>query len=46
MKRILSYIDYFTGCANAISKGLKTVVDSWPIDNPFSNKPITDEFKE
>lgn len=35
MKTILSYIEFITGCVNAISKGFKTAADSWPTNNPF-----------
>jgi hypothetical protein len=49
MKKVLEYIEYLTACANAISKGAKICLDSWPANSPFSNvsnKDTGHEFKE
>lgn len=35
MKKILEILEYFTAIANAISKGLKTVLENWPKHSPF-----------
>lgn len=37
MKTVLAWVEYITACLNAITKGLKTVTDSWPVDSPFSD---------
>lgn len=42
MKRVLEFIDYFTAAANAISKGCKVIVDHWPVNSPFGNRPNSD----
>jgi hypothetical protein len=36
MKKILEYVEFITACANAITKGFKTVSENWPTTNPFS----------
>lgn len=41
MKTVLRYVNYITACVNAISKGISTVADSWPTDNPFSGGSST-----
>ena len=42
MKQVLEYVDYFTACVNAISKGVKTALAAWPSDSPFSSGAIKD----
>lgn len=48
MKRINEYVEFFTAIINAISKGLKTCSDHWPVNNPFVNgsNSTTDGNKE
>lgn len=43
MKKVLEFIEYFTACANAITKGAKVCFDNWPVNSPFyseSNKDV------
>lgn len=37
MKKALEYLNYVTEIFNAITKGVKTVIDHWPSHNPFSS---------
>ena len=49
MKKILEYVDYFTACLNAVTKGVKTCIQSWPPVSPFdvkSDSSSGDEPKE
>lgn len=42
MKKVLEFIEYFTSCANAISKGAKVCFDNWPGNSPFNSEPTKD----
>lgn len=37
MKKAIEIVEYFTAIANAVSKGIKTVVENWPSNSPFGD---------
>jgi hypothetical protein len=39
MAKVLEIIEYVSQCTNAITQGLKSIVEHWPRSSPFSAEP-------